>query len=373
MNINANITANIKQYKTNYFFYALILYSVGVLYLLPYELQLPHARICLPLLTLILLVQLFCHKSKLLIGDIIIVCLILIISVINFSPYHLFRYSLPISLMAIGFSGFKPIPINRTFLVALCWITSFAMILQMAIYRRQEFDGSGRVSLSVGDPNISGLYMLLFFFLCYKIKFKPGIILGLVSSLLFLSRNYFLTLVIFFFIVFFEKKITKIASKINFSIIFIVANIFGILVGEYFLNHIEIGFAYDTGSSRLFSLNDKSNLARFEANRFLFSSYTNNLNLALRGYGAEYENVFRPMGAIIHNSFLEVIAYTGIPLGILYFWVILRVFQGYYVQDNFKYIFPYLFFCLFLHTGLQGLCPFFFVSILAMSVEGKNK
>ena len=369
MDINANITIDIQQNKTNYFFYTLILYCIGVLYLIPYQLQLPHARICLPLLALILILQLFCYKSKLLVSDIVIVCLIFIVSVINFSPYHLFRYSLPICLMAIGFSGFKSIPINRTFLVILCWITSFAMILQMAIYRRQEFDGSSRITLSVSDPNISGLYMLLFFFLCYKIKFKPGIVLGLVSSLLFLSRNYFLTLVIFFLIVLFEKQFTKVAGKISFVIIFIVANILGVLIGEYFLNHVEVGFAYDTGSSRLFSLNDKSNLARFEANRFLLSSYMNNLNLALRGYGAEYENVFRPMGAIIHNSFLEVIAYTGIPLGILYFWVILRVFQGYYVKDNFKYIFPYLFFCLFLHTGLQGLCPFFFVSILAMRIK----
>lgn len=369
MNINANITINTQQNKTNYFFYALILYCIGVLYLIPYELQLPHARIFLPLLALILILQLFCYKSKLLVSDIVIVCMIFIVSVINFSPYHFFRYSLPICLMAIGFSGFKAILINRAFLVILCWITSFAMILQMAIYRRQEFDGNSRITLSVSDPNISGLYMLLFFFLCYKIKFKPGIILGLVSSFLFLSRNYFLTLVIFFIIVFFEKQFAKIAGTISFIIVFIVANILGVLIGEYFLNHVEIGFAYDTGSSRLFSLNDKSNLARFEANRFLLNSYMNNLNLALRGYGAEYESVFRPMGAIIHNSFLEVIAYTGIPLGILYFWVILRVFQGYYVQDNFKYIFPYLFFCLFLHTGLQGLCPFFFVSILAMRIK----
>lgn len=371
MNINAKITTEIEQNQTNYFFYALILYSVGVLYLLPYDFQLSHAKICLPLLALILFVQSFGNQSKLLVTDIVIVCLILIVSVINFSPYHLFRYSLPICLMAIGFSGFKSIPIKRLFLVVLCWISFFAMVLQMAIYRRQEFDGSGRITLSVGDPNISGLYMLLFFFLCYKIRFKPGIILGLVSSLLFLSRNYFLTLAIFFVIVFFEKKITKIAVKFNFIFIFFVANVLGILIGEYFLQHVEIGLTYDTSSSRLFSLNDKSNLLRFEANRFLLSSYINNLNLALRGYGAEYENVFRPIGAIIHNSFLEVIAYTGIPLGILYFCVVLRVFQGYYVRDNCKYIFPYLFFCLFLHTGLQGLCPFFFVSILAMSVENK--
>ncbi|MEM7727260.1 MAG: hypothetical protein AAF208_12965 [Cyanobacteria bacterium P01_A01_bin.45] len=370
MNINFNFT----QERINYFIYALFFYSLSILYIIPYELQLPHAKIFLPLLAVTLIVQAFCYRTKILVADIIIVCSILILSVINFSQYHLFRYSLPICLMAIGFSGFKKVSVNRTYLITMCWLTLLSMISQMIRYRREEFDGSGRVSLSVGDPNLSGLFMLLFFFLSYKLKFKPGIILGLASSVLFLSRNYFVTLVIFFTIVIFEKPIAKIASKINFPILFIILNIFGILVGEIFLQYIEVGFGYDTGSTRLFSFNDKSNLIRFFANRFLIDSYINNWQLALTGYGAEYENVFRPIGAIIHNSFLEVIAYTGIPLGILYFWVILRTFNGYYTKDNFKYIFSYLFFCLFLHTGLQGLSPFLFISVLALpSQESANQ
>ena len=64
-----------------------------------------------------------------------------------------------------------------------------------------------------------------------------------------------------------------------------------------------------------------------------------------------------------------MIAYTGIPLGFLYFCAILKVVGGYYTANNYKFIFPYLFFCLFLHSGLQGLSPLLFISILAMSVE----
>lgn len=364
-----NINTKINQGETNYFFYSLIFYSIAVLYLIPYELKLPYAKFCLPLLTTILILQLGYYKSKLIIGDIIVVCLVLVVTFLNFSSYQLFRYSLPICLIAICFSGSPYIRIKRSYLIGLSWCAALSMIYQMSSYRRLEFDSSLRIALSNGDPNVSGLFMLLFLFLCVKIKFKPGIILALISTVLFLSRNYFLTLLIFFLLAVLEKPLFKIISKIHFSVIFICANLFGLLLGEFFLNRVEVGFAYDTGTSRLLSFNDQSNLIRFEANRFLINSYVNDLALALKGYGENYEAVFRPIGAIIHNSFLEVIAYTGVPLGVLYFFIFLRVVGGYCNQENLKFIFSYLFFCLFLHTGLQGIAPLLFISILAMSVE----
>ena len=364
MNTNA-----IQYSKTNYFFYTLIFYTISILYLFPYSLELPHAKIFLPLLSIILLIQLFLNNTQLLIIDILLVCSILIVTFINFSTYHLFRYSLPICLMLIGFSGCPQIPIKRIYLTGLCWLGTISLILQMAIYRRVEFDGSARVSLSNGDPNVSGLFMLLFFFLCCKAKFKPGIILALVSTIFFLSRNYFLSLLIYLTITLCEKRFIKIASQINFSIFFILSNLFGFLIGEYFLKFVQIGYAYDTSANRLFSFNDTSNLARFRANRFLITSYQGDWNLALTGYADKYDETFKSVGSLIHNSFLEVIAYIGIPLGILYFCAILKVVGGYYTPQNYKFIFPYLFFCLFLHSGLQGLAPLLFVSVLAMSVE----
>jgi hypothetical protein len=358
----------INKGEVNYFFYGLVFYSITVLYLLPYEMKLPHAKFCLPILTVLLLIQLLQHRSKLQIADIVAVCLIIIVTVINFSSYQLFRYSLPISLIVIGFTGFPRIQIQRKYLTPLCWLSTIAMIYQLAVYRRIEFDGTPRISLSNGDPNVSGLFMLLFFFLCIKAKFKPGIILALISSCLFLSRNYFFSLLLFFIILCVERTFGKIASKINFPILFIFSNFIGIIIGEFFLNFVEIGFEYDTGSNRLFAVNDASNLYRFEANRFLIQSYLNDWHLALTGYGGSYESIFRPIGAIIHNSFLEVIAYTGIVLGVIYFYVIIRFINGYYKPENFRYIYPYLFFCLFLHSGFQGIPPFLFISILAMSV-----
>lgn len=362
----------VRRGEVNYFFYGLVFYSITVLYLLPYEMKLPHAKFFLPILAVLLLIQLLQYRSKLQIADIIAVCLIVVTTVINFSSYQLFRYSLPICLIVIGFTGFPRIQIQRKYLIPLCWLSSIAMIYQLAVYRRIEFDGTPRISLSNGDPNVSGLFMLLFFFLCIKAKFKPGIILALISSLLFLSRNYFFSLLIFFAILCFEKAFAKIASRINFPMLFILSNFIGIVIGEFFLKFVEVGFDYDTGSNRLFAVNDASNLYRFEANRFLIQSYLNDWHLALTGYGGNYESIFRPIGAIIHNSFLEVIAYTGIALGVIYFYVIIRFINGYYTPDNFRYIYPYLFFCLFLHSGFQGIPPFLFISILAMSVTDEQ-
>lgn len=360
--------SNIKI-KTNYFFYTLIFYCLIVLYLIPYDLKFPHAKLFLPILTVVLILQLLHYRNKVQIADIIAVGLIVVITVLNVSEYQLFRYSLPISLMAVGFSGFPRIKIKRSYIAILCWLSSIAMVYQMTIYRRIEFDGTPRISLSNSDPNVSGLFMLLFFFLCIKAKFKPGIALALISSCLFLSRNYFFSLIIFFAILCVEKPFARLVSKISFPLIFMIGNILGILVGEFFLNFVEVGYEYDTGSSRLLSVNDASNLFRFEANRFLMQSYLKDWYLAFKGYGGDYEAVFRPIGAIIHNSFLEVIAYTGIALGIIYFYVLIKNISGYYTADNFKYIFPYLFFCLFLHSGFQGVTPYLFVSILAMTVE----
>ena len=364
-----NIKAKFEKSKTNYFCYTLIFYSILILYILPYNLELPHARIFLPLLATTLLLQLFFHKNQLLITDIILVCSILIVTFINFSTYHLFRYSLPICLIIVGFSGCPQIRIQRNYLIGLCWLSTATLIYQMTIYRRIEFDGSTRVSLSNGDPNVSGLFMLLFLFLSYKAKFKPGIILALVSTVFFLSRNYVISLLIYLIIILCEDKFIKIANQINFIVFFILSNIFGFIIGELFLNFVQIGYSYDTSASRLFSFNDASNLARFEANRFLLISYQNDWFLALTGYAGKYDEVFKSVGSLIHNSLLEVIAYTGIPLGFFYFCAILKVFGGYYTPINYKFIFPYLFFCLFLHSGLQGLPPLLFVSILAMSVE----
>ena len=101
----------------------------------------------------------------------------------------------------------------------------------------------------------------------------------------------------------------------------------------------------------------------------MVTSYQDDWTLALTGYADKYDETFKSVGSLIHNSFLEVIAYIGIPLGIFYFCAILKVVGGYYTPQNYKLIFPYLFFCLFLHSGLQGLSPLLFVSVLAMSVE----
>lgn len=360
---------SIQTNQINYFFYCLIFYAIAVIYWLPYDLELPYARVGLPILTVVLAMQILVQRRQLEIIDIIAVGLVVITSLFNPTSYHLMRYSLPICLLCVGFSGCQPIRLSRPYLISLCWLASAAMIYQLTIYRRIEFDGTARISLSNGDPNVSGLFMLLFLFLSYKAKFTPGIILAVVSSGLFLSRNYFFSVVLFFLIILFEPFIIKLFSRISFLYTFIFANMIGIIIGEMFLKFVEIGIGYDTGTNRLFTINDASNLIRFEANRLLLQSYLENWQLALAGYGASYEEVFRPIGAIIHNSLVEVFAYTGIPLGLAYFFILIRLIGGYYTPSNMKYILAYVFFALFLHSSYQGLTPFLFMSVLALSVE----
>ena len=358
--------------KTNYFRYALISYCLIVLFIIPYETFFPHAKLFLPITAFILILQLLIYKVKIQLVDTIVACLILIASSLPISSFILFRYTLPICFILIGFNDSKSTIIKRGYLSLLYWVCLPSIIYQLFVYRKHLFDGVARITLSVGDPNISGLFILLFFFFCYKNKFKLGIALSLICSILFLSRNYFISLCVFFSILVFEIPLSKIISKINFAYIFIIANVLIILLSYYWTANVEVTVGYDTGAGRLFSFSDNSNFERFEANIFLIKSYLNNPVLALQGYRETYGNIFAPLRLLIHQSFLEIIAYTGIPFSCLYFFAFVKVVMRYYYKENFKYIYSYLTFTLFLHSSLQGATLMLFILILSLPPKNKN-
>ena len=358
--------------KINYFRYALISYCLIVLFIIPYETFFPHAKLFLPITAFILILQLLIYKVKIQLVDTIVACLILIASSLPISSFILFRYTLPICFILIGFNDSKSTIIKRGYLSLLYWVCLPSIIYQLFVYRKHLFDGVARITLSVGDPNISGLFILLFFFFCYKNKFKLGIALSLICSILFLSRNYFISLCVFFSILVFEIPLSKIISKINFAYIFIIANVLIILLSYYWTANVEVTVGYDTGAGRLFSFSDNSNFERFEANIFLIKSYLNNPVLALQGYRETYGNIFAPLRLLIHQSFLEIIAYTGIPFSCLYFFAFVKVVMRYYYKENFKYIYSYLTFTLFLHSSLQGATLMLFILILSLPPKNKN-
>lgn len=366
------ITIDSINKKINYFRYALISYCLIVLFIIPYETFFPHAKLFLPITAFILILQLLIHKVKIQLIDTIIACLILISSSLPISSFVLFRYTLPICFILIGFSDSKPTILKRSYLNLLYWLCLPSITYQLFVYRKHLFDGVARVTLSVGDPNISGLFILLFFFFCYKNKFKLGIALSLICSILFLSRNYFISLCIFFLIALFEIPLSRVISKINFAYIFLIANILIILLSYYWTANVEVTVGYDTGAGRLFSFSDRSNLERFEANIFLIQSYLKDPVLALQGYRETYGDIFAPLRLLIHQSFLEVIAYTGVPLSCLYFFAFVRVVMRYYHRENFKYIYSYLTFTLFLHSSLQGATLMLFILILSLPSKSKK-
>lgn len=374
MNLSKNIkliTITNDGDKLNYFRYALILYCSIVLFVIPFESYFPHAKLFLPIIVFILILQLLIYRIKIKLLDAIIACLILVASSLPISSLVLFRYTLPICFVLIGFQDSKPTFFKRSYLSILYWICSLSILYQLFVYRKQLFDGVARVTLSVGDPNISGLFMLLFFFFCFKNKFKFGIALSLICLILFLSRNYFISLCVFFLILLFEVPFSKVASKINIAYFVVITNILIISLSYYWVSNVEASVYYDSGAGRLFSFNDSSNLDRFEANIFLIKSYLDNPALALQGFRETYGEIFAPLRLLVHQSFLEIIAYTGIPFGCLYFLAFIRVVTRYSYKENFKYIYSYLTFALFLHSSLQGVTLMFFILIL--SLPSKNK
>ncbi|BAZ04930.1 glycosyltransferase [Calothrix sp. NIES-3974] len=82
----------------------------------------------LPILTVILGVQILLQRRQLEILDLIAVGLVIVASFFNPTSYHLMRYSLPICLLCIGFSGCQPIRISRPYLMGLCWLSILSVI-----------------------------------------------------------------------------------------------------------------------------------------------------------------------------------------------------------------------------------------------------
>ncbi|MDV2993650.1 MAG: hypothetical protein N4J56_003304 [Chroococcidiopsis sp. SAG 2025] len=106
--INSTKASGIRE-QLNYFRYALILYCLVVIFVIPFKsFFFPHAKLFLPIIAFVLILQLIVYKTKIKLIDTIIVCLILIASSLPVSSLVLFRYTLPICFILIGFNDDKP-------------------------------------------------------------------------------------------------------------------------------------------------------------------------------------------------------------------------------------------------------------------------
>jgi len=357
---------NLNTRKPFFVLYFLMLYCAMGYFVLPNQSLLNVAKLFLPLAALIYFVEISLRPIKIKLRDLFLISFLFILVLMDF------EYSLFVSTCIISFALIILKPekyFNQRFLRIVC-IVSFIFLIHQLMANRfiQPNDAVDRIVLSVRDPNFSGAIMLLFFLFSFKVKFIPGICLCLISIFLFFSRSYALSIVLFFLILIFEKRLRD-----NYSPTFIfVTMMLGLIIflAFTFVMGLYYDFNYSTskmGMERLLLVADYSTSNRIRINSFVLYDLFRNPDLLLLGVRNEYNNyIVSHIGNVIHNSFLTILFKDGLLYFILYFYVVSILFSRLLNKKNVKYVLSFLIFSMLLHCLMEGLSIMFLLIILSL-------
>lgn len=371
------LSKNISRSKTsNLLIYLLIVYSITAIYFFIQSEDFSSAQFFVPLLTLVLLFQILIGRIKLIQIDLlIIVALLLSTLIFNFSsPRIIDAFHVIILLISCR----KISPLNRKFVIFIYYATLVSIIYQLFNYQ----DKFGNPSLFLEQTNFVAFYFFLFFLFCFKNNLKLGILISILYAFVSYSRSYMLSLFVFGLVFIAEKLFPKLIerkgliffNRRSFVKILIVANLFILGLGTYYINHLGVQKNAERNMTRVTVLNDESNLERFKANAALITLFTRDLDTALFGLSEQDEDYLKSLldTNVVHNSFLRVLVYRGIIFSFFYFIALGIIIRRLYSFKNIKYLLSLLAFSLFLHAGYQGYPLILFITTIALpDVEKK--
>jgi len=332
------------------FFNLIITYSIFFLFVVPSNIRFNHARIFIPIFFLILVLIVYMNNATINKKDLILIYLVLIAGFLTMY-YESITDGIVISMLILFVSAADFKNINIKYIYILVFIAFISLTYQL--YENMGVPGYWEYTstLSVGDTNFAGFYMLLFFLLCFKIRFWPGIALGLGATFLFLSRTYFLAIIVFLLIHFYKNKIKIVLNRTNFIIILILLNTI-IFMASYVLIGMSHFYA-DTGArgiGRLIVFSDSS-----AQNRIFLNFASLNLLLSepakmLFGFGEVFkESAVLYMGKVSHNSLLSMVGKHGLIFSFIYLLGLNKVINNIGWKRNLEYIVPIIIYSLFLH------------------------
>jgi hypothetical protein len=269
-------------------------------------------------------------------------------------------------LFVLAFSKIESIKLNpfTKYVVGLLSICSFAY--QLLTYRFEVV----RPTLSIIDPNYAGLLMLLFFFFSWKSRFWPGVLFAVFTSFLLLSRNFFLSLIVFFLAEFFIRKLPTINKKLDPLALAFLSLFFVWFIGYLYLTFMSASSNSPSGIGRLFHYQDESNFKRFQINKIFIEGLFQNKIYAIFGMGSQYmSNILKQFEIVLHNSFLEFWAKSGLMVFGLFFLFLKRGFQKLWSTANFSIWLSYFFFATFLHSAFEAKYLIFFLVVLLIDTS----
>lgn len=248
-------------------------------------------------------------------------------------------------------------------------VFAFFLLFSLLYGARED----GRLVYNFYDPNYSAIYVLFAFLMAQKMGEKTFSILFLILGILTFSRNFILAILVFYIIRRLKQNtfIKKLLLKIRLFPFFIITNITLSLIGFAIISLFE-----PVSGRGGVSLNDGSNRLRFTyaVEGVLYS--ISGREALLLGAGDKYWPASKggtgkaEISGRVHNSFLDCIAIKGTIYTLIYVFFIFSIVKEKYQDDNYEYVFSFLFAMFFLGDLLGGLYVYCWCFIL--SLQRKN-
>lgn len=227
---------------------------------------------------------------------------------------------------------------------------------------------SGRLNLSVEDPNFSGFLILILFFISIKTRTLPGIIFCFFCLFLIESRNFLLAITLFTILIFTKDRFHSFYKKIftPFNLI-VTGNALLFLFSFYWISN----FIPDVQRIDLteFNFNDNSNFYRFLWNVEAVLISIENESILLFG-GGEFGVKPMPIKPP-HSSFFQYLLFLGLPFTMISIAGIIYLIKLTNFRANLHYLIPAIFYSYFLHS-LYYMSYFTLIIIVLILKEYKN-
>lgn len=229
--------------------------------------------------------------------------------------------------------------------------------------------GSGLLISAIGEINLTGLSVFLLAMVIRKKNKLIGYFI-MMLGLLTLSRSYILALICAFIFSFeFIKKIVdKIINKINYLNLTVISSVllFGVSVIfiRLYLSGNIISYNVTAGVSRIFKLNDYSNLFRFLAIFIIVTIVGKHPQTLLLGFSDEEylrygKEITSSLGVVFgagigtHNLFFSHLKMYGLAV-FLEIYLVSKYLKNILNSNNYGIFFGIFLYCIILGNGLSS-------------------
>ena len=229
---------------------------------------------------------------------------------------------------------------DKTMVFYLMFIAFIAFVLQIGAYPSPHI----RAVTSIGDPNFSSYYLLLLFFLAKKLENHIFIIFSVGLGFVFLSKNFFLAIVVYYISFYFKDIIFFYTRKYDLKVgfYFVTSHLLLLLIAVICESMVGDNAVSPDGIARLFNFSNESDIARL----------TLNVN-------------------VVNEVFSDVVADLGLVFGVWFFMNVISVINKVFTVENVPYVLSYISFGLFLHAS-YSLFPFV-IFYYILSVKFKDE